>query len=50
MYGFSVGGGIDVALTSNIFVRGELEYVRFAPIGDILVSVTTARLGAGLKF
>jgi len=50
MYGFSVGGGVDVALTSNIFVRSEVEYVRFAPVGDILLTVTTARLGAGFKF
>jgi opacity protein-like surface antigen len=49
-YGLSVGGGVDVALTPNIFVRGEFEYVRFAPIGDILVSVASARLGAGVKF
>jgi outer membrane immunogenic protein len=50
MYGFSVGGGLDVAITPNIFVRGEVEYVRFAPVGDILVSVTSARGGAGIKF
>lgn len=50
MYGFSVGGGFDVALTSNIFLRGEFEYVRFAPLADILVSVASARAGAGIKF
>jgi opacity protein-like surface antigen len=50
MYGFSVGGGLEVALTPNVFVRGEVEYVRFAPVGDILVSMTSARIGAGLKF
>jgi opacity protein-like surface antigen len=50
MYGFTVGGGLDVAITPNVFVRGEFEYVRFAPVGDILVSVTSARIGAGVKF
>jgi outer membrane immunogenic protein len=50
MYGFSVGGGLDVALTPNMFVRGEFEYVRFAPLADITVAVTSARVGAGFKF
>jgi opacity protein-like surface antigen len=50
MYGFSVGGGVDVALTPNIFVRGELEYVRFAPLADIVVSIISGRVAAGIKF
>lgn len=50
MYGFSAGGGIDWALTPNIFVRGELEYVQFAPIANIVASIVSARVGAGLKF
>jgi outer membrane immunogenic protein len=50
MYGFSVGGGLDYALTQNMFLRGEFEYVQFAPIGDIVASIITARVGAGVKF
>lgn len=50
MYGFSVGGGLDFALTSNIFVRGEFEFVQFAPLAGILASISSARVGAGLKF
>jgi opacity protein-like surface antigen len=50
MYGFAVGGGLDVALTSNIYVRGELEYVQFAPIDDIVVNIVTGRVAAGIKF
>lgn len=50
LYGFSVGGGVDVALTANIFVRGEFEFVQFAPVGDIVASIISARVGAGLKF
>jgi outer membrane immunogenic protein len=49
-YGFSVGGGFDVALTPNIFVRGEFEYTQFAPISNITVSISTVRAGAGFKF
>jgi opacity protein-like surface antigen len=50
LYGFSVGGGLDWALTQNIFVRGEFELVEFAPISSILVYIVSARVGAGLKF
>lgn len=50
LYGFSVGGGLDFALTQNIFLRGEFEYIRFAPIADIVVSIASARVGAGIKF
>jgi outer membrane immunogenic protein len=50
MYGGSVGVGLDYAVTSNIFLRGEIEYVRFLPLDDILVTLTSARIGAGFKF
>ncbi len=50
LYGGSVGVGLDYALTSNIFLRGEIEYVRFLPLDDILVTLTSARIGAGFKF
>ena len=49
-YGFSVGGGLDWALTQNIFLRGEFEFVQFAPISNILVSIVDARAGVGFKF
>jgi outer membrane immunogenic protein len=50
LYGLAVGGGMDIALTPNIFVRGEYEYTRFAPTANVLLSVTGARVGAGFKF
>src|SRR5208282_5113784 len=50
LYGFSAGGGLDWALTQNIFLRGEVEYVQFAPIANIVASITSARVGAGFKF
>jgi outer membrane immunogenic protein len=49
-YGVATGLGVDVGLMPNVFVRGELEYIYFAPINGILVTVASARLGAGLKF
>ena len=50
LYGFSVGGGVDWAITQNIFLRGEFEYVQFAPIANIVASIVSGRVGAGFKF
>jgi len=49
-YGFATGLGIDFAITANLFVRGEFEYIYFAPIDGIQVSLSSARVGAGFKF
>ena len=48
--GLHVGAGLDWALTPNIFARGEFEFVQFAPITNIAVSVASGRVGAGFKF
>jgi opacity protein-like surface antigen len=50
LWGYTVGAGLDWALTPNIFVRGEFEFVQFAPISDIAVFVASGRVGAGFKF
>lgn len=50
LYGFSAGGGLDYAVTRNIFLRGEFEYLQFAPIASIVASQINARVGVGLKF
>ena len=50
LYGFSVGGGLDWALTQNIFVRGEFDFVQFAPISSISLAIISGRVGAGYKF
>lgn len=50
LYGATVGGGLDYALTQNFFLRGEFEYTRFAPFDSLVLAVTSARLGAGFKF
>lgn len=49
-YGADMGVGVDVALLKNFFVRGEFEYIYFAPINGIPVSVSTARIGGAFKF
>jgi opacity protein-like surface antigen len=50
LLGFTVGGGLDVALTRNVFLRAEYEFVQFAPVANLVVSVNTVRGGLGVKF
>ena len=50
LWGFSVGAGLDWALTQHFFVRGEFEFVQFVPISNINLSLVSGRIGAGYKF
>jgi opacity protein-like surface antigen len=49
-YGYSAGIGVDFALIGSLFMRGEWEWVQFAPIKDIKVHTNTARAALGLRF
>ena len=48
IYGYSVGLGTEIMLISNLFMRAEWEYVRFASSVD--TSINTVRAGLGYKF
>jgi outer membrane immunogenic protein len=50
LYGFSVGAGVDVALTPNVFLRGEYEYVQFQQVAGTSIYINTARIGGGFRF
>lgn len=50
VFGFAGGLGIDVALTSNIFLRGEWEYATFAKVSGITNTMNTGRVGVGVRF
>jgi outer membrane immunogenic protein len=50
LYGYAVGGGLEVALTRNIFARGEYEFIQWAPIWQITSHLNITRLGVGLRF
>jgi outer membrane immunogenic protein len=50
LYGVTVGAGLDVALTPNLFLRGEYEYVQFQQVAGTTIELNTARFGAGFKF
>lgn len=49
-YGFAVGLGADVAISSNLFLRGEWQYAHFSSARSADLSFNTARLGVGVKF
>jgi opacity protein-like surface antigen len=49
-YGLSAGLGFDWEIVPRMFLRGEYEYVGFAAIDDIRISVHTARGGLGVRF
>lgn len=48
--GLAGGAGLDVALTQNVFLRGEWQYLFFPDISGAEVSVSTVRGAAGVKF
>jgi len=48
VYGYSLGLGVDMQLSGNLFVRAEYEYVRFT--NQVDTAVNTARLGLGYRF
>jgi opacity protein-like surface antigen len=50
LYGIDVGGGLDVALTRNFFVRAEFEFIQFAPVSSMLFEMANVRVGAAFKF
>jgi outer membrane immunogenic protein len=49
-YGVATGLGMDIALSTNLFVRGEFEYIFFPPVNGMQVSLWSARVGAAVKF
>ncbi len=50
IYGYSGGLGLDWALTQNIFLRGEYEYIQFTNLGGLNFYLNNLRVGGGLKF
>ncbi|NVO13029.1 MAG: porin family protein [Rhodoplanes sp.] len=49
-FGYTAGLGIDVAMTSNVFLRAEYEYVNFSDFQSLKLNVNTVRAGLGAKF
>jgi len=49
-FGWSVGGGLEAALTDNLIIRGEYLYTSFNDVEGVTVNVNTARVAAAVKF
>lgn len=49
-YGYAVGLGADVAITSNLFLRGEWEYLKLTYNGGYAADINTLRGGLGVRF
>ncbi len=49
-YGGAAGLGVDIALLPNVFLRGEWEFVQFAPVQGDRIHINTVRTALGLKF
>ena len=49
-YGFDAGVGLQWMLMPHVFLRGELEYIRFGSPDAIRLGETSARLGGGVQF
>jgi outer membrane immunogenic protein len=50
LYGYSVGAGLDWAMTQHVFLRGEFEFIQFASVANIAAYIMNARAGVGFKF
>lgn len=50
MAGVALGAGLEFALTSNIILRGEYQYILFNDFDGHKVNVNTVRGGAAVKF
>jgi outer membrane immunogenic protein len=48
--GWTGGLGFEYMLWSNLFVRGEWEYVKFLAVKNTVVQANNLRAGIGYKF
>jgi outer membrane immunogenic protein len=50
LFGWTLGGGLEVMLMPKVFLRAEYEYIAFQQIWGIKSQIQTARAGVGYKF
>jgi opacity protein-like surface antigen len=50
LFGWSVGGGVDVLVMPNVFLRAEFEYLALSPYWGLSPVIISARAGVGYKF
>jgi outer membrane immunogenic protein len=49
-FGYALGAGLDVAVTSNLILRAEVQHLRFTDVAGTGLQLNQAKLGAALKF
>jgi outer membrane immunogenic protein len=49
-FGYALGAGLDVAVTSNLILRAEVQHLRFTDVAGSGLQLNQAKLGAALKF
>jgi outer membrane immunogenic protein len=50
IWGWALGGGVEVMVAPKVFMRAEYEFVAFQPVFNIKSQVQTGRLALGYKF
>ena len=50
LWGYSAGVGLDVLLSSTVFLRAEYEFIQFFNAPNLRPSVGAIRAGAGFRF
>jgi opacity protein-like surface antigen len=48
--GVAAGVGLDWAATPSVFLRGEWEFVAFAPVNQTRANVQVGHVGVGMRF
>jgi opacity protein-like surface antigen len=49
-FGYVAGLGLDYALTQNLFLRGEYQFIQYGAPDNIRLSASSVRAGVGAKF
>jgi opacity protein-like surface antigen len=50
LWGYTVGAGLDWAVTPNVILRAEFDFDQFVPVNNISLALISGRVGAGYKF
>lgn len=49
-FGYAAGLGVDIAVSSNIFLRAEYQYINFPEMAGTKTHINTVRGAAGIRF
>jgi outer membrane immunogenic protein len=50
IWGWALGGGVEVMVAPKVFMRAEYEFVAFQPVYNIKSQIQTGRMALGYKF